>query len=102
VNATTTPAANDPNAECTLNGTSLFLIDSIASDPQFTHSVSVPDGYTNSTLSVPRPATGELYLHLRDDPTVANTIVVPPNASTLSRNTGPGTPGRTRTSDDER
>jgi hypothetical protein len=26
-----------------------------------------------------------LYLHLRDDPTIANTITVPPNAATLSR-----------------
>jgi hypothetical protein len=85
VNDTATPAANDPNMQCTLNGTSLFLIDSISSDPQFTHSVSVPDGYTNPTLAVPRPSSGELYLHLRDDPTIANTITVPPNAATLSR-----------------
>jgi hypothetical protein len=85
VNDTTTPPANDPTAQCTLNGTSLFLIDSISSDPQFTHSVSVPDGYTNPTLAVPRPSSGELYLHLRDDPAIANTITVPPNASTLSR-----------------
>ncbi|HEX4581476.1 MAG TPA: hypothetical protein VH139_05420, partial [Acidobacteriaceae bacterium] len=92
VNDTTTPAANDPNAQCTLNGSSLFLIDSISSDPQFTHSVSVPDGYTNPTLAVPRPSSGELYLHLRDDPTIANTITVPPNAATLSRNNAPGTP----------
>jgi hypothetical protein len=85
VNDASTPLANDPNAQCTLNGTSLFLIDSISSDPQFTHSVSVPDGYTNPTLAVPRPSTGELYLHLRDDPAIANTITVPPNAATLSR-----------------
>jgi hypothetical protein len=85
-----TPPANDPNAECTLNGSSLFLIDSIASDPQFTHSVSVPDGYTNPTLAVPKPSSGELYLHLRDDPAVANTIVVPPNATTLSKNAAGG------------
>ncbi|HEX6770926.1 MAG TPA: hypothetical protein VF126_02795 [Acidobacteriaceae bacterium] len=90
VNDTTTPAANDPNAQCTLNGTSLFLIDSIASDPQFTHSISVPDGYTNPTLAVPKPASGELYLHLRDDPAVANTIAVPPNSATLSKNAGAG------------
>ncbi|HEX6493914.1 MAG TPA: hypothetical protein VF018_00430, partial [Acidobacteriaceae bacterium] len=90
VNDTGTPAANDPNAQCTLNGSSLFLIDSISSDPQFTHSVSVPDGYTNPTLAVPRPSTGELYLHLRDDPTIANTITVPPNAATLSRNNAAG------------
>jgi hypothetical protein len=85
VNDTATPAANDPNVQCTLNGSSLFLIDSISSDPQFTHSVSVPDGYTNPTLAVPRPSSGELYLHLRDDPTIANTITVAPNAATLSR-----------------
>jgi hypothetical protein len=91
VNDAATPPANDPNAQCTLNGTSLFLIDSIASDPQFTHSVSVPDGYTNPTLAVPKPNSGELYLHLRDDPAVANTIVVPPNAATLSKNTAAGT-----------
>ncbi|HEY1966029.1 MAG TPA: hypothetical protein VGG59_13905, partial [Acidobacteriaceae bacterium] len=85
VNDASTPPANDPSAQCTLNGTSLFLIDSISSDPQFTHSVSVPDGYTNPTLAVPRPSTGELYLHLRDDPAIANTITVPPNAATLSK-----------------
>jgi hypothetical protein len=88
VNEAATPAANDPNAQCTLNGTSLFLIDSISSDPQFTHSVSVPDGYTNPTLSVPRPSSGELYLHLRDDPAIANTITVPAIAATLSRVNG--------------
>jgi hypothetical protein len=85
VNEAKTPEASDPNAQCTLNGTSLFLIDSISSDPQFTHSVSVPDGYTNPTLSVPRPSSGELYLHLRDDPAIPNTITVPANAATLSR-----------------
>jgi hypothetical protein len=90
VNDTTPPPANDPTAQCTLNGTSLFLIDSISSDPQFTHSVSVPDGYTNPTLAVPRPSSGELYLHLRDDPAIANTITVPANAATLSRTNATG------------
>lgn len=90
VNDAATPAANDPNAQCTLNGSSLFLIDSIASDPQFTHSISVPDGYTNPTLAVPKPNSGELYLHLRDDPAIANTITVPPSAATLSKNTAGG------------
>ncbi len=101
MNDAATPAANDPNAQCTLNGSSLFLIDSIASDPQFTHSISVPDGYTNPTLAVPKPSSGELYLHLRDDPAIANTITVPPNAATLSKNTrrrrdGGRTAARTR------
>jgi hypothetical protein len=106
VNDTTTPAANDPNAQCTLNGSSLFLIDSISSDPQFTHSVSVPDGYTNPTLAVPRPSSGELYLHLRDDPAIANTITVPANATTLSKNNAGSVtataPVRAHTDGDER
>lgn len=102
VDAPAAPPANDANAQCTLNGSSLFLIDSIASDPQFTHSVSVPDGYTNPTLAVPRPSTGELYLHLRDDPTVANTIVVPPSAPTVSRSAAPADAVRSRTADDNR
>ena len=95
-----TPAASDPAAQCMLNGSSLFLIDSIASDPQFTHSVSVPDGYTNPSLAVPRPNGGELYLHLRDDPAVANTIVVPPGSATLSRNGGTAIANRTHTGDE--
>jgi hypothetical protein len=52
--------------------------------------VSVPDGYTNPTLAVPRPSSGELYLHLRDDPAIANTITVPPSAATLSRTSATG------------
>jgi hypothetical protein len=36
-----------------------------------------------------------LYLHLRDDPTIANTITVPPNAATLSRNNAAGVTGAT-------
>jgi len=71
---------NDPNAECVLSGSSLFLIDSIASDAKFTNSTSVPDGYMNPVLAVPKPTGSELYLHLRDDPSVTNTITVPPGA----------------------
>ncbi|HZD76727.1 MAG TPA: hypothetical protein VE218_06970, partial [Acidobacteriaceae bacterium] len=48
--------------------------------------------YTNPSLAVPRPTDGELYLHLRDDPAIANTITVPPSAATLSRNTTAGVP----------
>lgn len=100
VSGANTPAANDPNTQCTLNGNSLFLIDSIASDPQFTHSISVPDGYTNPTLLVPRPSSGELYLHLRDDPSVANTIVMPPGPAAVSKNAATAnTAARVRTAD---
>ncbi len=85
VTGSATPAPPDPAAQCTLNGNSLFLIDSVSSDPQFTHSITVPDGYTSSTLNVPRPTGGELFLHLRDDPAVANTILLPGSASAASR-----------------
>jgi hypothetical protein len=39
----------------------------------------VPEGFGESTLSVPRP-NGTLYLKLRDDPGVVNTAVLPVTA----------------------
>jgi hypothetical protein len=67
-------AADKP---CTLSGSKLFLIDSIAADPQFTHSVPVPDGFVSKTLTVPRPTGTLLYVKLRDDPSVVNMAVLP-------------------------
>ncbi len=67
----------DPDAQCTLTGSSLFLIDSVGSDPQFAHSISVPDGFNGTALSVPRPVNGQLFFRLRDDAPVANTFTVP-------------------------
>ena len=58
-------------------GSNLFLIDSVASDPQFTHSISVPVGFPDSTLSVPRPNGTLLYIKLRDDSTTVNPMVLP-------------------------
>ena len=69
--------ASNSAKQCTLSGTSLFLIDSIASDADFTNSVSVPLGFVNSTVNVPRPSGPFLYLKLRDDPSVVS-IAVPP------------------------
>jgi len=66
-----------PDRQCTLSGTNLFLIDSVASDSQFTHTVPVPIGFLNSALSVPRPNGTLLYLKLRDDPSVVNMAVLP-------------------------
>jgi hypothetical protein len=67
----------NPDKQCTLSGTNLFLIDSVASDAQFTHTVPVPVGFVNSTLNVPRPNGTLLYLKLRDDPSVVNMAVLP-------------------------
>jgi hypothetical protein len=68
---------DSPDQQCQLAGASLFLIDSVASDPQWTHTVPVPAGYVDSTLKVPRPNGTLLYVKLRDDPTTVNTIILP-------------------------
>jgi len=70
---------------CRLSGSDLFLIDSVAADPQFHNAVQVPDGFPGNTMPVPHPVAGELYVRLRDDPAVVNAatlgsqlLVVPP------------------------
>jgi hypothetical protein len=62
---------------CQLSGVNLFLIDSVASDQQFTHTAPVPTGFIESTLSVPRPVDSSLYIKLRDDPSATHTVVLP-------------------------
>jgi hypothetical protein len=66
-----------PDLPCTLSGADLFLLDSVASDPQFKNAVSVPAGYPDDTLTVPRPSGALLYVKLRDDPLTANTVALP-------------------------
>jgi hypothetical protein len=61
-----------PSLACKLSGSNLFLIDSVAGDPQFLNPVQVPDGFLGSALPVPHPAEGPLYVKLRDDPQVIN------------------------------
>lgn len=68
---------DSPDKPCTLSGTNLFLIDSVASDAQFTHSMPVPLGFAGSTITVPRPNGTLLYIKLRDDPSAVNTVVLP-------------------------
>jgi len=61
-----------PDVACRLSGTDLFLIDSVSADRQFHSPVQVPDGFPGNTLPVPHPASGELYVRLRDDPAIVN------------------------------
>jgi hypothetical protein len=68
---------DSPDKQCRLIGSNLFLIDSVASDPQFTHSISVPVGFAETTLSVPRPNGTLLYIKLRDDPAAVDSLVLP-------------------------
>src|SRR6202000_487630 len=61
-----------PELACKLSGSNLFLIDSLADDPQFTHPVKVPDGFLGAALPVLHPKGGSLYVKLRDDPSTVN------------------------------
>lgn len=75
---------------CKLSGSNLFLVDSVSGNPQFDHAVQVPDGFPGNALPVPRPAEGQLYLKLRDDPSVVNATTLiaqqlPPSADELAR-----------------
>ena len=68
---------DSPDKQCTLTGTNLFLISSVGSDPEFKHSVPVPEGFADSTLSVPRPDNSLLYIKLRDDSSSVNPAALP-------------------------
>ncbi|MEA2542394.1 MAG: hypothetical protein QOH35_3760 [Acidobacteriaceae bacterium] len=61
---------------CTLVGTDLFLLQQVGTDAQLANAVTVPEGFADTNLNVPRP-NGTLYLKLRDDPSVVNTAVLP-------------------------
>ncbi len=63
--------------ECTLSGDKLFLIDAVSSDPDFTNSVTVPEGFVDPALAIPFPKGKTLYIKLRDDPATVDTAVVP-------------------------
>lgn len=63
---------------CSLSGTNLFLLDSVATDATYTISAQVPAGFAGDVLAVPRPADGRtLYLRLRDDPATVVTVTLP-------------------------
>ncbi|HEX4151961.1 MAG TPA: hypothetical protein VHY75_07105 [Steroidobacteraceae bacterium] len=61
-----------PELACKLTGSSLYLIDSVSADAQFTKPVVVPDGFLGEGMPVPHPLNGRLYLKLRDNPLVVN------------------------------
>jgi hypothetical protein len=72
---------------CRLSGSNLFLIDSVASDQQFAHNAPVPTDFIDSTLNVPHPGDGGLFIKLRDDPSSVNTVTLP--VATDPKVTGP-------------
>jgi len=66
-----------PDEQCTLVGAKLFLLDSVAADPEFKRTVSIPLGFAETSVNMPRVEGTPLYFKLRDDPSVANTAVLP-------------------------
>jgi hypothetical protein len=62
---------------CTLSGSNLFLMDSIASTQDFNNATEVPTGFTGAQIAVPHPANGTLYLKLRDDPEILQSLTLP-------------------------
>lgn len=61
-------------APCELSGVDLFLLDSVSGNAAFGVPTVIPDGFTGHTLAVPRPADGQLYVKLRDDPAVISVV----------------------------
>jgi hypothetical protein len=51
---------------CTIKGRDLFLVDAVAGNPAFDQPAPVAQGFTGSTLTVPAPTDGKLYVRLRD------------------------------------
>ena len=62
---------------CSLNGTDLFLINSLALDEAFTNPVTVPDGFVGATLTMQKPTGPLFYLKLRDDPASTASVSLP-------------------------
>jgi hypothetical protein len=74
----TVPVAPTPSAAaCTLTGTGLYFIDSVASDDSFASPTRVPEGFVGSSLQIPLPTGAKYYLRLRDDPSTVDTITLP-------------------------
>ena len=67
---------------CTLTGTNLFLAASIGATPEFANATDVPPDFTGTQLNVPHPASGMLYLKLRDDPATVQTLTLPATIGT--------------------
>jgi len=66
-----------PPPLCTLSGTGLYFLDSVATDESFTSSTRVPQGFVGLSLQVPPPTGSAYYLRLRDDPATVDTVSLP-------------------------
>jgi hypothetical protein len=74
----------DVTQSCTITGLNFFLLQGVSANPDFSNPVSVPDGFTGSTLSIPHPSAGTIFFKLRDDPTSVNSAILPMPAPTVA------------------
>jgi hypothetical protein len=68
----------DDTQACSVSGSNLFLIEAVSTDPGFANPAPVPDGYTGTSLALPRLVANTLFLRLRDDPTAVDSAIFPP------------------------
>ena len=68
---------SDAAKPCTLTGANLFLLNSVAADAAFTDAVTVPEGYVENAIEMPRPANGSFFVRLRDDPAAVDVATLP-------------------------
>lgn len=63
-----------PESGCSLSGSDLYLIESVARGPDFEDAVQVPEGFPGDRLLVPHPGDEGLFVKLRDDPTAIHAV----------------------------
>lgn len=68
---------DDGAGACMLRGSGLYLLGQVRAGRGASGTVQVPEGYTDGSLAVPRPANGRLGLVLRDDPANVQSMDIP-------------------------
>jgi hypothetical protein len=66
-----------PAASCSLTGSGLYFVDSVATDESFANPTRVPEGFVGTSIAVPPPTGAVYYLRLRDDPANVDTVTLP-------------------------
>jgi hypothetical protein len=63
-------------SSCSLSGSDLYLVESIARGPEFQDPVQVPEGFPGHSLLVPHPSDDGLYVKLRDNPKAVHAVTL--------------------------
>jgi len=59
---------------CLLSGSNMFLAASLSATQEFENPVDIAPDFTGTQLVIPHPTNGVLYLKLRDDPAIVQTL----------------------------